>query len=59
METRFLIPAPGRVVRSPGTGLPLPSEGADVEFNTYWQRRLNDGDVVEGRRPKTKTQSAE
>lgn len=48
METRTLKPAvPGSVVRMPVTAYALPEDGAEVEMNTYWHRRLRDGDVVE------------
>ncbi len=53
----FLKPgltAEGKPLRVPyphDVGRYLPSEGAFVEFNFYWQRRLNDGDVVEATPP--------
>ena len=31
---------------NPATGRPLPPEGADVAWSTYWQRRIRSGDVV-------------
>ena len=39
---------PGLLVRDPKTKKYLPENGADISFiDTYWQRRLNCGDVVE------------
>jgi len=44
----FIKPAQGRSVPDPERGnTPLPPEGRDVEPTQYWQRRVNDGDVVE------------
>ena len=34
------------VVRDPVTRLPLPAEGEAKPLDTYWSRRLVDGDVV-------------
>ena len=34
------------VVRDPTTRLPLPAEGEAKPLDTYWSRRLVDGDVV-------------
>lgn len=34
------------VVRDPITRLPLPAEGEVKPLDTYWSRRLVDGDVV-------------
>lgn len=50
---RYLRPAPGRQVRDPFTGEPLPADGREVEFNTYYRRRLRDGDVLEGTPPQS------
>jgi len=36
----------GLIVLDPYSKVPLPENGADVEFTTYWRRRLRDGDVV-------------
>lgn len=33
----------------------LPAEGAAVEKNTFWLRRLRDGSVIETKPAKTKT----
>lgn len=32
-------------VRDPATGQVIPEEGATVEWSTYWERRLQDGEV--------------
>lgn len=45
-ETKLLQPAPGRRVRKPDGAL-LATAGERVEVDTYWTRRLLDGDVVE------------
>lgn len=34
-----------RIVRDPTNGQALPAAGTSVEWNTYWQRRLREGDV--------------
>lgn len=36
----------GLKVPDPMTGLPIPSDGANVVDSHYWQRRLAAGDVV-------------
>lgn len=36
----------GLVIRDPHTKRPLPAEGARVPDNSFWNRRLADGDVV-------------
>ena len=38
-------PADGLIVRKPDTEL-LKKDGETVTVNSYWQRRLNQGDVV-------------
>lgn len=45
MTTIKIIPAQGRRVRFPDGRL-LPAEGAEVEHDLYWTRRIADGDVV-------------
>lgn len=42
-----LAPRSGMVVIDPATSKPLPADGVDVEMNSYWVRRLQDGDVTE------------
>lgn len=51
-HTKFIKPAPGYAVRMPN-GNVLPAEGAEVELNSYWLRRMDDGDVVPASKPKT------
>ena len=41
----FVKPKDGLSVRCPVRGEALPKEGADVPDNTFWRRRLKDGDV--------------
>lgn len=53
-DTVFVKPAAGRRVLDPQTNKPLPGEGAEVPRNTYWERRLNDGDVLLAAKSKMK-----
>ena len=46
MKQITVVPAPGRVVPDPARGDALPAEGRSVPHNAYWQRRLQDKDVV-------------
>ncbi|WP_225773325.1 DUF2635 domain-containing protein [Pseudomonas sp. Marseille-Q5115] len=46
MNRITVVPAKGRAVPDPETGELLPAEGRDVPDDTYWRRRLLDGDVV-------------
>lgn len=46
MKEITVAPAPGRVVPDPAAGDALPAEGRRVPHNAYWQRRLQDNDVV-------------
>ncbi|WPU24999.1 DUF2635 domain-containing protein [Cedecea neteri] len=41
----FVKPKDGVSVRNPVKGSPLPQSGAEVPDNTFWRRRLSDGDV--------------
>lgn len=51
---RYIKPAkPGLVVRQPHNARPLPDDGAEVEWNSHWMRRLADGSVVKATPPKT------
>jgi len=43
----FVKPTAGRRVPDPARGDTLPPEGRKVAPSQYWQRRVNDGDVVE------------
>lgn len=48
MDRYFLKPAEGRTVRSPQHGgQPLDRAGRWLDPSAYWQRRLDDGDVVD------------
>lgn len=49
---RYIKPGEGLVVRQPHNGRPLPAEGAEVEWNRYWMRRMADGSVVKATPPK-------
>lgn len=51
-EQIYLIPKTGLRVVNPETGRALPAEGAFVNPGSYWIRRVNDGDVSEGRPPR-------
>lgn len=47
MGKMFVKPAPGLKVRLPDNPRAfLPEDGADVERDSFWMRRLFDGDVV-------------
>ncbi|AWQ53423.1 hypothetical protein BH367_15675 [Klebsiella pneumoniae] len=41
----FVKPKDGISVRCPVRGEPLPKDGAEVPDNTFWRRRMKDGDV--------------
>lgn len=43
----YVTPAKGRKVPDPLRGDLLPEKGRNVEKNSYWLRRLKDGDVQE------------
>ena len=47
MDTMFVKPAPGLKVRHPETRFHIPDEGTRVPRDSYWTRRLVDGDVIE------------
>lgn len=42
----FVKPKEGLSVRCPVKGRPLPAEGTEVPDNTFWYRRLAEGDVM-------------
>lgn len=43
----FVKPAPGLKVRDPRSKLHIPADGVEVpDTDTYWARRVRDGDVV-------------
>ncbi len=45
----YIKPTQGRQVPDPYAGGFLPPEGREVEANQYWLRRIEDGDVTEGK----------
>ena len=47
MAKRFLIPKKDLRVINPFNKLPLPETGLLVEVDSYWLRRLKNGDVSE------------
>lgn len=51
----YLVPAPGLTVIKPESNTPLAAEGESVEDSTYWRRRMAEGDVAEGKAPKSKS----
>lgn len=54
MTRIFIKPVPGRDNPDPAKGgALLPAEGDTVPLNAYWQRRINDGDVVKAEAVKT------
>lgn len=54
METKFLKPAEGMLVRLEDCTRHLFKEGEEVMMSTYWRRRLRDGDVTEVKPSKKK-----
>lgn len=50
-DTIYIVPAPGALVRDPVSKEQVPEAGRLVPRNTYWLRRLRDGDVSEGKAP--------
>lgn len=54
MTRIYLKPMAGRDSPDPDKGgALLPEKGDSVPLNAYWQRRINDGDVVEVEPEKT------
>ena len=49
----YVKPAEGREVRDPVTQHALPPEGREVPSDTFWLRRLRDGDVEKATPPET------
>lgn len=53
MKTVWLKPtADDLVVRDPVTKEKLPADGAEKTLDTYWRRRINDGDAIETSKPR-------
>lgn len=51
----FVKPVTGRVVPCPERGRNLAEAGEEVIINAYWQRRINDGDVIKIESAKAET----
>lgn len=49
---QYLVPAQGLSVLDPETGRPVPAEGKRVRMTPFWQRRVAEGSMVVGERPK-------
>lgn len=62
MTQIYLKPVAGRDCPDPAKGgALLPEKGDSVPLNAYWQRRINDGDVVKAEpenAPKSTTKAA-
>ncbi len=43
----FIKPIEGRRVPDPERGGFLPETGREIVMNQFWQRRMDDGDIVE------------
>jgi len=54
LKKTFIKPAEGLDVKDPESGELLPPEGDYKTIDSYWQRRLNDNDVVEAKPEKKK-----
>ena len=50
----FIKPKTGLMIRDPEMEDFLPSAGREVSKNSYWIRRLRDGDVLESKPVKVK-----
>ena len=59
IDTAWLRPASGLLVRheDPSRGM-VPEDGAEVPMTKYYRRRVADGDLVRGRRPKPPSSDA-
>lgn len=47
----FYKPAEGRVVAGPGFAKGVPAEGAWIPRSGFWQRRIDDNDLVKATPP--------
>ncbi|MEG2749456.1 MAG: DUF2635 domain-containing protein [Acinetobacter sp.] len=54
----FVVPNNGYKIPDPSLSDYLPVEGREVEKNTYWVRRLRDGDVTEKSPPKPQAKNS-
>tara|TARA_R110002095_G_scaffold57870_5_gene49598 strand:+ start:263 stop:481 length:219 start_codon:yes stop_codon:yes gene_type:complete len=43
---KLLTPKEGLIVRDPKTGIALPPEGKELVVDSYWKRRIKDGDIA-------------
>ena len=57
MQTRFVKPAKGMLVRLEDCSRHVAAEGEDLPFTAYLRRRLRDGDLIEAKRPKAPKES--
>lgn len=46
MEFKLAKPVEGRLVRNPVGGAIVPAEGMLVKVDSFWSRRLLDGDIT-------------
>ena len=46
MSRKLVKVVEGRMVRNPTSGLLIPQEGLSVQVNSFWLRRVKDGDVT-------------
>ena len=53
MSKLFIKAVLGRTVFVPGSAAQVPSEGIEVEDSIFWQRRIDDGDVLLAKAPKS------
>lgn len=58
MSECFVVPAEGRTVVKPETGVALDAAGEVVPRTQFWLRRLRDGDVIERPLPEPVEDSA-
>lgn len=55
---KLLIPKKGLKIRDPKTGLHIPEEGVERKLNTFYNRRIADGDLEAKPVSKAKTKPA-
>ena len=58
-KTVFIKPVSNGLVRDPISKIPLKENGEKKSLNTFWRRRLKQGDVIEVDVSKTKPISKE
>lgn len=42
----LVIPKKDLIVRDPVNKIPIPKEGKEVEYNSFWKKREKDKDVI-------------